>query len=131
MRQARRDGIMRGGMRSALWLICSLVAGVLASGHLMFAIGNFRFSGLAVLEGVAAALAGLALLVSIPIFRGSPIMAAVTVLGGSLPLTAWFVLAGMLDLSVVDPAWPFVLLSLVVPGTAVISILLLWSLGER
>ena len=122
---------MRGGMRLAIWLIWSLVAGVLALGHLLFAIGNFRFGGLAVFEGVAAALAGLALLVSIPIFRGSPNTAAVTVLGGSLPLTAWFALAGLLDLSVVDPAWPFVLLSLVVPGTAAIIILLLWSFGER
>lgn len=119
-------------MRLGLWLIWSLVAGVLALGHLLFALGNLRFGGLAVVEGVAAALAGLALLASIPIFRVSPIKAAFTVLGGSLPLTGWFALAGVLDLSsVVDPAWPFVLLSLVVPGTAMIVILLIRVFGGR
>ena len=120
-----------GGMRLALWLIWSLVAGVLALGHLLFALANFRFGGLAVFEGVAAALAGLALLASIMIFRHSPMKAAVTVLTGSLPLTAWFALAAMLDLPVAEPAWPFMLLSLVVPGTAVITILLIRSVGER
>jgi hypothetical protein len=74
---------------------------------------------------------GVALLASIPIFRGSPIKAAVTVLGGSLPLTGWFALAGVLDLSVVDPAWPFVLLSLVVPGVALMVILLTRFFYER
>ena len=120
-----------GGMRLALWLTWGLVAGVLALGHLLFALGNFRFGGLALVEGVAAALAGLALLASIMIFRRSPMKAAVTVLTGSLPLTAWFALAAMLDLPVVDPAWPFLLLSLVVPGTAMIAILLIWFFGER
>ena len=62
---------------------------------------------------------------------GSPMKAAVIVLSGSLPLTAWFVLVAMLDLPVTDPVWPFLLLSLVVPGAAVIVILLLWSFGER
>ena len=118
-------------MRLALWLIWSLVAGVLALGHLLFALANFRFGGVAVFEGVAAALAGLALLASIMIFRHSPMKAAVTVLTGSLPLTAWFALAAMLDLPVAEPAWPFMLLSLVVPGTAVITILLIRSVGER
>ena len=107
----------------ALWGLWSFVAGFLALGQLLFALGNFRFGGLAVFEGVAAALAGLALLASMMIFRSSPMKAAVTVLTGSLPLTAWFALAAMLDLAVVDPAWPFLLLSLVVPGTAVIAIL--------
>lgn len=118
-------------MRLWLWLIWSLVAGVLALGHLLFALGNFRFGGLAVVEGVAAALAGLALLASIIIFRRSPMQASVVILVGGLPLTAWFVLAGMLSLPVVDPAWPFVLLSLVVPGTAVIAILLIRLFGGR
>jgi hypothetical protein len=90
-----------------------------------------RYGGLAVLEGIATALAGLALLASIIIFRRSPMHACITILIGSLPLTAWFVLAGMLGLPVVDPAWPFVLLSLVVPGTAVIVILLIRFFGER
>lgn len=120
-----------GGMRLALWLIWSLVAGALALGHLLFALGNFRFGGLAIFEGVAAALAGLVLIASIMIFRRSPIKAAVTILAGSLPLTAWFALATMLDLRVVDPAWPFLLLSLVVPSTAVIAILLIRFFGER
>ena len=115
----------------ALWGLWSFVAGVLALGHLLFALGNFRFGGLALFEGVAAALAGLALLASIVIFRSSPMKAAVTVLTGSLPLTAWFVLVAMLDLPVTDPVWPFLLLSLVGPGAAVIVILLLWSFSER
>ena len=119
------------GMRLALWLIWSLVSGVLALGHLLFALGNFRYGGLAVFEGVAAALAGLALFSSIMIFRRSPMKAAVTVLIGSLPLTAWFALAAMLDLPVVDPAWPFLLLSMVVPGTAIIAILLIRFVRER
>lgn len=114
-------------MRLALWLIWGLVAGVLALGHLLFAFENFRFGGLAVFEGVFAALAGLALLASIIIFRRSPMKAAVAVLAGSLSLTAWFALASVL----VEPAWPFVLLSLIVPGTAVIVILLIWFFGEE
>lgn len=118
---------MRGSMRLAIWLLWSLVAGVLALGHLLFAFENFRFGGLAVFEGVFAALAGVALLASIIIFRHSPMKAAATVLTGSLPLTGWFALASVL----VEPAWQFVLLSLVLPGTAVIILLLLWSFGER
>ncbi len=59
-------------MRLALWLIWSFVAGALALGHLFFAFENLRFGGLAVLEGVAAALTGLALLASIIIFGRSP-----------------------------------------------------------
>ena len=114
-------------MRLAIWLIWALVAGVLALGHLLFAFENFRFGGLAVFEGVFAALAGLALLASIIIFRSSPLKAAVTVLVGSLSLTAWFALASVL----VQPAWPFLLLSLAVPGTAVIVILLIWFFRER
>ena len=127
MRPAHQGGIMRGRMRLALWLLWSLVAGVLALGHLLFAFENFRFGGLAVFEGVFSALAALALLASIIIFRRSPMKAAVTVLAGSLPLTAYFALASVL----LEPAWQFVLLSLVVPGTMVIVIVLLWFLGER
>ncbi len=118
---------MRGGMRLALWLIWSLMAGVLALGHLLFAFENFHFSGLAIFEGVFAALAGVALLASIIIFLHSPMKVAATVLSSSLPLTGWFVLASVLG----EPAWQFVLLSLVVPGAAVIILLLLWSFGER
>ncbi len=117
---------MRAGMRLALWVAWSLVAGVLALGHLLFAFENFRFGGLAVFEGVFAALAGVSLLASIVIFRRSPTKAAATVLISSLPLTGWFALASVL----VEPAWQFVSLSLVVPGAAAI-ILLLWSFGER
>lgn len=87
-----------------LWLLWSLVASVLALGHLLFALSIFRYGGLAVFEGIAAALAGLALLASIIIFRRSPMKAAVTVFAGSLPLTVWFALATMLDLPIVDPA---------------------------
>lgn len=118
---------MRGGMRLALWVAWGLVAGVLALGHLLFAFENFRFGALAVFEGVFAALAGVALLASIVIFRRSPTMAAATVLTSSLPLTGWFALASVL----LEPAWQFVLLSLGVPGTAAIIILLLWFFGER
>ena len=71
--------------------------------------------------------AGVALLASIVIFRRSPTKAAATVLTSSLPLTGWFALASVLG----EPAWQFVLLSLVVPGAAAIIILLLWSFGER
>ena len=51
---------MRGSMRSALWLFWSLVAGVLALGHLLFAFENFRFGGLAEFEGLFAAFAAVA-----------------------------------------------------------------------
>ena len=119
--------MMRGDMRLAFWLLWGLLAGVLALGYLLFAFENFRFGGLAVLEGVFAALAGLALLASIIIFRHSPMKAAAAVVAGSLSLTAYFALASVL----VEPAWQFVLVSLVVPGMAVIVILLTWLLGER
>ncbi len=118
-------------MRLALWLIWSLVAGALALGNLLFTLSNFRFGGLAVLEGVAAALAGLALFASVMIFRRTPMKATVTVLSGSLPLTAWFALVAILDLPVTDPVWPFLLLSLVAPGVAVIAIVLIRSFDER
>ena len=88
--------MMRGDMRLAFWLLWSLLAGVLALGYLLFAFENFRFGGLAVLEGVFAALAGLALLASIIIFRHSPMKAASAVLAGSLSLTAYFALASLL-----------------------------------
>ncbi len=80
----------------ALWGLWSFVAGFLALGHLLFALGNFRFGGLALVEGIAAALAGLALLASIIIFRHSPMKAASAVLAGSLSLTAYFALASLL-----------------------------------
>ena len=98
---------MRGSMRSALWLFWSLVAGVLALGHLLFAFENFRFGGVAVFEGVFSAVVGLAPLASILIFRRSPMTAVVTVLAGSLPLTAYFSLASVL----MEPAWQFATLS--------------------
>jgi hypothetical protein len=119
--------MMRGNMRLAFWLLWSLLAGILALGHLLFAFENFRFGGLALLEGVFAALAGLALLASIIIFRHSPMKAATAVVAGSLSLTAYFALASLL----VEPASQFVLLSLVVPATAAIVIVLTWFFGER
>ena len=112
--RTRADARSRRSVPRALEAV--LILGVLALGllHVSFGMTNFQ-PGFPKLEGVAAIMAGLALLASPFVARRSLHAALLTVLFGSLPLVAWFSYA----VPVQGSSGPqFFWASLVVPATA-------------
>ena len=106
-----------------------LAGAVLALGllHLVFGAANFQ-PGFPKLEGVAAIIAGLALLVAPVVGRRSPESGLMTVLLGTLPLVAWFAYA----VPVEGSSGPgFFWASLVVPTTAGLAALVIRSRSEH
>jgi hypothetical protein len=77
-----------------------VTVGVLALAvlHILFGIANFQ-PGFPKLEGVAAIVAGVALLASLPLARRSMRWAFTVAFFGSLPLVAWFAYAVTIEKS--------------------------------
>lgn len=92
----------------------SATALVLGLGHVLFGLGNFR-PGYPLLEGVAAVVAGVSLLVAAVLVWRSVRRALLTAALGTLPLVAWFLYGVGVEGSS-DPV--FIGLSLVVPSVA-------------
>ncbi len=106
-------------MRWFMWLVWGTITGVIGILHLLFAVANFRFGGLAIAEGACSALAGTTLLASAIVIRRSRLRAARLILIGTLPLTFWFAF------TVPEHSdWVFLYLSLIVPGAALLFIVL-------
>ena len=94
-----------------------LVVAVLALGHIVFGLGNFR-PGYPRGEGVASLIAGAALLASPLIALRSIFAALVTACLGTLPLVAWFAYAVPVEGS---SSATFLWLSLILPVTTGLS----------
>ena len=102
----------RRAARSISVAVVALVACVLALGHIVFGLGNFR-PGYPVVEGVTSIIAGVALLAALIAARRSISAALITACLGTLPLVGWFAYA----VPVQGSSTPtLLLLSLIVPA---------------
>ena len=114
---------------AARWVgiaLVALVVSVLAVGHIVFGLGNFR-PGYPVGEGVTSIIAGVALLAGLAVSRRSIFAALTTACLGTLPLVGWFAYA----VPVQGSSTPiFLWLSLVVPVVTGVSALLVRRRAE-
>jgi hypothetical protein len=117
--------VLGGSIGRALVLTMALVAVLgVALLHVLFGVANFQ-PGFPKLEGIAAIIAGVALLASAVMARRSMYRALLTACVGTLPLVAWFAYAVPLEGSS-DPAYFWV--SLIIPITTGSAA---WALRRR
>ena len=113
----RRTRVKKAMVNTAAGLIVLGLAVV----HVLFGIANFQ-PGFSEVEGVAAILGGLALILALAVARRSLFAAMVTACVGTTPLAAWFAYAVPVERSS-DP--PFFWASLMVPVFTGVAALLL------
>ena len=98
----------------------ALVCCVLALGHIVFGLGNFRPS-YPVGEGIASIVAGVALIAALTMTRRSLLAALTTACLGTLPLVAWFAYAVPVQgSSTATLLWLSLILPVVTGGAALV-----------